>query len=366
MRYNQLGRTGLFVSEICLGAMTFGEAGGSGIWGTIAGVDQKAANRIVERSLAAGVNFIDTADVYSFGDSERMVGQALVDLGVRRKDVVIATKVLGEMGDKPNDRGASRGHIMDSVRGSLERLQTNHIDLYQIHGTDSVTPIDETLRALDDLVSLGMVSYIGLSNWQAWRIAKALGVSAQRGFARYETVQAYYSIAGRDLEREIVPLLAEEKLGLMVWSPLAGGLLSGKYGPGAPEGGEGRRANFDFPPVDRERAWKCVAAMREIGVESRRQRGGSGARLDSRQTIRDQRHYRREANRAAGAEFGGDQVAARSRGDGGARRGERIGRRISRLDAGAPRRDPSAGAVYRGVRGRLRASRLFPARCFLK
>ena len=144
MRYNQLGRTGLFVSEICLGAMTFGEAGGAGIWGSIADVDQQAADRIVERSLAAGVNFIDTADVYSFGRSERIVGQALVDLGVKRKDVVIATKVFGEMGDKPNDRGASRGHIMDSIEASLERLRTDHIDLYQIHGADTITPIDES------------------------------------------------------------------------------------------------------------------------------------------------------------------------------------------------------------------------------
>jgi aryl-alcohol dehydrogenase-like predicted oxidoreductase len=168
------------------------------------------------------------------------------------------------MGDKPNDRGASRGHIMDSVEASLKRLQTDHIDLYQIHATDAVTPIEETLRAFDDLVSRGLVRYIGVSNWQAWRIAKALGVSERRGFARFETVQAYYSIAGRDLEREIAPLMAEENLGLMVWSPLAGGLLSGKYGPGAPGNGEGRRANFDFPPVDKDRAWKCVAAMREI------------------------------------------------------------------------------------------------------
>jgi len=266
MRYNQLGRTGLFVSEICLGAMTFGEAGGAGIWGAIADVDQQAATRIVERALAAGVNFIDTADVYSFGRSEKMVGQALVDLGVTRKDVVIATKVCGEMGPGANDRGASRGHIMDSVEASLERLQTDHIDLYQIHANDRITPIEETLRALDDLVSRGLVRYIGLSNWQAWRIAKALGVSERMGLARYETVQAYYSIAGRDLEREIVPLLEEEKLGLMVWSPLAGGLLSGKYGPGAPEGEEGRRVALDFPPVDKERAFACVAAMREIGA----------------------------------------------------------------------------------------------------
>ena len=140
----------------------------------------------------------------------------------------------------------------------------DHIDLYQIHGTDTVTPIDETLRALDDLVSGGLVRYVGMSNWQAWKIAKALGVSERKGFARFETLQAYYSIAGRDLERDIVPLLNEEKMGLMVWSPLAGGLLSGKYGPGAPGNGEGRRANFDFPPVDKDRAWACVAAMREV------------------------------------------------------------------------------------------------------
>jgi aryl-alcohol dehydrogenase-like predicted oxidoreductase len=265
MRYNQLGNTGLFVSELCLGTMTFGEANpNNSLWGSIADVDQALADKIVEGSLAAGVNFIDTADVYSFGNSEKLLGQALKNLGVPRKDVVIATKVYGVMGDKPNDRGASRGHIMDSVQASLDRLQTDHIDLYQIHATDTVTPIDETLRALDDLVSRGLVRYVGVSNWQAWRIAKALGISERRGFARFETVQAYYSIAGRDLEREIVPLMSEEKLGLMVWSPLAGGLLSGKYGPGAPGNGEGRRATFDFPPVDKDRAWACVAAMREV------------------------------------------------------------------------------------------------------
>lgn len=267
MRYNQLGNTGLFVSEICLGTMTFGEAGGAAQWGQIAGVDQDAADRIVERSLAAGVNFFDTADIYSFGKSEQILGQAIRNVGVERKDVVIATKFLGQMSDKPNDRGGSRGHIMDSVERSLERLQMDHIDLYQIHGTDTVTPIDETLRALDDLVSRGLVRYIGLSNWAAWRMAKALGISERKGYARFETVQAYYSIAGRDLERDIVPLMQEERLGLMVWSPLAGGLLSGKYGPGAPGNGEGRRANFDFPPVNKDRAWDCVAAMRDVAAK---------------------------------------------------------------------------------------------------
>ncbi len=266
MRYNQLGKTGLFVSEICLGTMTFGPAS-EGMWGSIADVDQDAADRIVRRSLDAGVNFIDTADVYSNGISEELLGQSLINLGVDRKDVVIATKVYGQMGDGPNDRGASRGHIMDSVEASLDRLQMDHIDLYQIHATDPITPIDETLRALDDLVTGGLVRYIGISNWQAWRIAKALGVSERKGFAQFDSLQAYYSIAGRDLEREIVPLLTEEKMGLMVWSPLAGGLLSGKYGPGAPGNGEGRRANFDFPPVNTDRAWDCVAAMREVAAK---------------------------------------------------------------------------------------------------
>ncbi|WP_442581336.1 aldo/keto reductase [Mesorhizobium sp. ASY16-5R] len=267
MRYNPLGRTGLFVSEICLGTMTFGAANGAAQWNKIAGVEQEAADAIMQRALAGGVNFFDTADVYSRGDSERILGQSLKNLGVKRKDVIIATKFLGAMGEGPNDRGGSRGHIMDAVEASLERLQTDHIDLYQIHGTDPVTPIDQTLRALDDLVSRGLVRYIGLSNWQAWRIAKALGISEHRGYARFETVQSYYSIAGRDLEREIVPLLKEEGLGLMVWSPLAGGLLSGKYGPGAPGNGEGRRADFDFPPVDKDRAWEVVAVMRDIAAK---------------------------------------------------------------------------------------------------
>lgn len=178
--------------------------------------------------------------------------------------MVLATKVFGQMGPGPNDRGASRGHIMDSVKASLDRLQTDHIDLYQIHGNDTVTPIDETLRALDDLVSQGMVRYVGVSNWAAWKIAKALGLSEVKGYARFETLQAYYTIAGRDLERELVPMLTSEQLGLMVWSPLAGGLLSGKFGPGSNNPENARRTNFDFPPVNLDRAWACVEVMREV------------------------------------------------------------------------------------------------------
>jgi aryl-alcohol dehydrogenase-like predicted oxidoreductase len=266
MRYNRLGRTGLYVSEICLGTMTFGGgAESAGWWKAIGQLEQAEVDGIVARSLERGVNFIDTADVYSFGRAETLLGQALKNLNVRREDVVIATKVYSEMGPGPNDRGASRGHIMDSVKASLKRLGTDHIDLYQIHANDPVTPIEETLRALDDLVRQGHVRYVGVSNQPAWKVAKSLGISERLNLARYETIQAYYSIAGRDLERELAPLMVEEQIGLMVWSPLAGGLLSGKFGPGAPNPEDARRATFDFPPVDKDRAWACVAAMREIG-----------------------------------------------------------------------------------------------------
>lgn len=264
MKYNQLGNTGLFVSEICLGAMTFG--GGDGIFRAIGGLDLKSSTALISRALEGGVNFLDTADVYSAGQSEKIVGQALKDLDVRRSDVVIATKCYGRMGKGANDIGASRGHIMDSVARSLERLQTDHIDLYQIHAQDDVTSVEETVRALDDLTRQGMVRYAGCSNWQAWKIMKALGVAKYTNAARFETLQAYYSIAGRDLERDIVPLLQDQKVGLMVWSPLAGGLLSGKFdrdGKG-PDGS--RRAQFDFPPVDKDRAFACVDAMRKVAT----------------------------------------------------------------------------------------------------
>ena len=226
---------------------------------------QKDVTAIVARALEAGVNFIDTADVYSEGMAETFLGQALKDIGVKRSDVVIATKAYGRMGPGPNDTGASRGHIMDAVERSLERLQTDHIDLYQIHAQDLATPVEETMQALDDLVRRGLVRYVGVSNWQAWRIMQAQGIADKRGWARLETQQAYYSIAGRDLERELVPMLQDQKMGLLVWSPLAGGILSGKFGPGSggPQGA--RRTSFDFPPVEKEQVWKLVEAMRQIG-----------------------------------------------------------------------------------------------------
>jgi aryl-alcohol dehydrogenase-like predicted oxidoreductase len=262
MQYKLLGNTGLQVSTICLGTMTFG--GGEGFWRVVGSSDQREADELIKASVDAGVNFIDTADVYSEGQSETILGQSLKNLGIVRKDVVVATKVFGRTGKGRNDVGASRGHIMDGVDASLKRLQTDYIDLYQIHGTDSVTPIEETIRALDTLVQQGKVRYIGLSNWHAWRIMKALGISELKGLAKFDTLQAYYSIAGRDLEREIVPLLEDQKMGLLVWSPLAGGLLSGKFSRENQKPEDSRRSTFDFPIVDKERTWKVVDAMRPI------------------------------------------------------------------------------------------------------
>ena len=265
MRNHPLGRTGLFVSELCLGTMTFG--GGEGIWDKIGQVQQADAERLVGQALDAGVNFIDTADMYAGGRSEQITGQALKNLKVARDSVVLATKVFSEMGPGPNARGASRSHIIDGVHASLKRLQVEHIDLYQIHGFDPATPIEETVRALDHLVQHGDVRYVGVSNWAAWQIVKALGISERLNLARFESLQAYYTLAGRDLERELVPMLKSEGVGLMVWSPLAGGLLSGKYRrdqPGQPDPQDSRRTTFDFPPVNRTRAEACIDAMRPI------------------------------------------------------------------------------------------------------
>src|SRR5271154_4267099 len=262
MEYATLGNTGLQVSKLCFGTMTFGD--GRGLFKALSAVGQAGADGLMKACIDAGINFFDTADGYSDGESERMLGQSLKNLKIARKDVVIATKVYGRVGPGRNDVGASRGHIMDAVDASLRRLQTDHIDLYQIHGNDAVTPVEETLRALDTLVQQGKVRYIGCSNWQAWKIAKALGISEFRNLARFDTLQAYYSIAGRDLEREIVPLLQAEKVGLLVWSPLAGGLLSGKFSRTNQKAADSRRTEHDFPIVDKERTWNILDVMAPI------------------------------------------------------------------------------------------------------
>jgi aryl-alcohol dehydrogenase-like predicted oxidoreductase len=258
MKFRQLSDTGVFVSELCLGAMTFG--GRSGQWQVIAGLDQHAVDAIVHRALDAGVNFIDTADVYSSGESETLLGRALAG---RRSDVVLATKVRGRVGSGPNDVGLSRLHIMAAVEASLKRLGTDYIDLYQIHRFDPLTDLADTLRALDDLVHAGKVRYIGCSNLAAWQLMKALAISREQRLERFRCTQSYYSLAGRELEREMIPLLKDQRLGLLVWSPLAGGFLSGKF---TRAGGDeaARRATFDFPPVDKERAFGILDVLGDI------------------------------------------------------------------------------------------------------
>lgn len=262
MQYRQLGNTGLIVSRLCLGTMTFSD--GEGVYRHIGAVDQAGADALVKASVDAGVNFFDTADVYSNGRSEELLGASFRNLGLARQDVVLATKGYMRMGPGRNAVGASRGHIVDAVEASLKRLGTEYIDLYQIHQSDALTPVEETLRALDDLIRQGKLRYVGCSNWPAWKVATSFGVSERRGFARFETVQAYYSLAGRDLEREMIPLLDHEKAGLLVWSPLAGGLLSGKYDRDNQSPDGARRSGFDFPIVDKERAWAVIYALRPI------------------------------------------------------------------------------------------------------
>ncbi len=262
MKYRLLGRTGLYVSELCLGTMTFGD---QGFWKVMGGLGQEAVNTLVKQAFDAGVNFIDTANVYSMGVSETLTGAAIKSLGLPRDEIVVATKAFGPMSEtKINGRGQSRYHLMNELDASLKRLQLDHIDLYQLHGYDPVTPLEEVLSTLNDMVRSGKVRHIGLCNMAAWQIMKGLAISEKNHWARFESVQAYYTVAGRDLEREVVPLIQDQQLGLMVWSPLAGGLLSGKFSPDGkgPEGA--RRASFDFPVVDKARAFNVVDAMRPI------------------------------------------------------------------------------------------------------
>lgn len=265
MKYNLLGKTGLWVSEICLGTMTFGA---KGKFAAVGGVDQKGADELVTQAIDAGVNFIDTANIYSEGISEEMTGKAIKHLGISRDELVLATKVRGSMGDKPNQKGLSRKHIMDQVEASLKRLGTDYIDLYQIHSNDPLTPIDETLRTLDDLVRSGKVRYIGASNVAAWQLMKSLDYSYYNNLERFNSLQAYYTLAGRDLEREIIPLLQDQQVGLMVWSPLAGGLLTGKYDRDNKKKSGGRRDNFDFPPVNQDRAFNILDVLRPMAKEN--------------------------------------------------------------------------------------------------
>ena len=265
MRYRLLGQTGLYVSELCLGTMTYG--GNTGIWETIGNLQQDAVNEQVKFAVEAGINFIDTANVYATGKSELLLGASLKMLGLKREQLIVATKATGSMDDSPNGRGQSRHHLFNQVDASLKRLQLDYIDLYQLHGFDPLTPFEESLSALNDLVRSGKVRYIGLCNMAAWQVMKSLSVSERLNLAKFVSVQAYYTVAGRDLERELVPLIQDQKLGLMVWSPLAVGLLSGKFSSAEDKGPAGaRRATFDFPVVDKGRAFRCVDAMRPMAL----------------------------------------------------------------------------------------------------
>lgn len=261
MKYNELGKTGVLVSELCLGTMTFG---GKGMWQSIGQLPQDEVNQIVKNSVDSGINFIDTANAYSEGLSETLLGESLKQLGISHQNVVIATKVRLRMGQGANQVGLSRLHIMDSVNDSLTRLQLSHIDLLYIHGVDPITPLEETMRGLEDVVRSGKVRYIGISNHPAWMVVKANSYAEKMGWTKFVASQNYYSIAGRDIEREIVPMALSENIGIMPWSPLAGGFLSGKFTRSSKTSGNNRRDSFDFPPINKEKAYDIIEVMEKI------------------------------------------------------------------------------------------------------
>lgn len=260
MQYSRLGDTGLIVSRLSFGAMTFGSS--TGIFASVAKVDEKLAQQMIDRTLYAGINHFNTADGYTAGQSEQILGRVL---GSRRKDVVISTKVGFRSGDALIHQGLSRQHIMASAEGSLRRLGTDYIDLYLVHRLDPLTPIEETLDTLNDLVRQGKVRYIGFSNWPAWRAAEAVGLQKEHAWARFRAAELYYSLVGRDVEHDLAPFTQAAGIGIMVWSPLAGGFLTGKYTKENPQGDGGRLTGFDFLPYDREHGYKVVDRLRAIG-----------------------------------------------------------------------------------------------------
>ncbi|GAA4309100.1 aldo/keto reductase [Mucilaginibacter gynuensis] len=263
MKYNLLGNTGLLVSEICFGTMTFG---GTGYWEAIGKIQQQEVNDLMKTVIDSGINFIDTANIYSFGESETLLGQSIKDIGIARNELVIATKVRGKMSEKLNDTGLSRYHIFNSVDESLKRLQLDHIDLLYVHGVDLRTPIEETMRALNDVVQTGKVRYIAVCNWPAWMVMKAAGIAERNGWNKFVGLQYFYSLSGRDIEREILPLAADQNLAVLPWSPLAGGFLSGKYTRDGDKSGS-RRDAFDFPPINKDRAYDIIDVITAVGKE---------------------------------------------------------------------------------------------------
>lgn len=263
MKYKQLGNSGILVSELCMGTMTFG---GKGYWKPIGQLQQEEVNILFKTAIDHGINFIDTANVYGEGSSEILTGNALKSLGINRQQIFLATKVRGRVGPGANQVGLSRLHIVDSVDDSLVRLGMSHIDLLYIHGVDPITPLEETMRGLEDVVRSGKVRYIGISNHPAWMVMKANAIADKMGWTKFVALQNYYTIAGRDIEREIIPMALSEGLALMPWSPLAGGFLSGKYTRDKQKAGDSRRDEFDFPPVNKEKAYDIIDLMAEIAT----------------------------------------------------------------------------------------------------
>ena len=261
MQYTRLGNSGLIVSRLAFGVMTFGhdESRMGAVWK----IGQEEANALVHRSLEAGINFFDTADGYAGGQSEIMLGKAL---GARRRDVILSTKIGFRTGTPITQTGSSMRHILNSAEECLKRLGTDYIDLLSIHRFDAYTPFEESARAFENLVSRGLVRYVGFSNFTAWQAAKFLGIQKQQGYAPFIAAQMYYSLLGRDLEHEVVPFCADAGIGIVVWSPLASGFLSGRYTRQDPTGGKGRIATFDILPIDKEKGYGVVEQLRTIAA----------------------------------------------------------------------------------------------------
>ena len=260
MKYNLFGNTGLIVSELCFGTMTFG---GDGYWKAIGALPQDECTALIKGSVDSGINFFDTANVYSYGLSETILGNAIKTLGLKRQELVIATKLRGRMGEGHNNAGLSRYHIFQSIDESLAHLDMDHVDILYVHGVDPLTPVEQTMRALNDVVASGRVRYISVCNWPAWMVMKAQGIAAINGWHKFEGLQYFYSLAGRDAEREIIPMAIDQKLAVMPWSPLAGGFMSGKYTRETDKAG-GRRDTFDFPPVNKEKAYDIIDVLNGI------------------------------------------------------------------------------------------------------
>jgi len=264
MKYNFLGNTGLVVSELCFGTMTFG---GKGYWEAIGKIQQQGVNDLIKVAVDSGINFIDTANIYSYGESEKLLGQSIKDLGLNRNELVIATKVRGRMSESQNNVGLSRYHIFQSVDESLQRLQMDHIDILYVHGVDLKTPVEEIVRSLNDIVLTGKVRYVAVCNWPAWMVMKALGIARKHGWNKFVGMQYFYALAGRDIEREILPLALDQNLAVMPWSPLAGGFLSGKYTRNNQTADGSRRDTFDFPPINKEKAYDIIDVIAGIGKQ---------------------------------------------------------------------------------------------------